>query len=81
MPVITLEMAPLTIEQKRELAQELTNSAAKITGLPKESFYVFIRENCLDNLGVGGELLSDKQKITTETSSPCASQNQDSTHG
>lgn len=66
MPVITLEMAPLTIEQKRELAKEMTTAAARVTGLPAEGFYVFVKENSLDNVGVGGTLLSDKRKEADE---------------
>lgn len=62
MPVITLEAAKLTKEQKSQLAKELTEAAAKIMGSPKEALYVFLKENELDNVGVGGELLSDKLK-------------------
>lgn len=60
MPVITLEAAKLTKEQKQQLAKEFTESASRITGLPQEAFYVFLKENSLDNVGVGGKLLSDK---------------------
>lgn len=59
MPAITLELLPMSKEKKSELVQEITNSASKITGLPPESFYVFIRENASDNVGIGGRLLSD----------------------
>ena len=60
MPVITLEAAKLTKEQKQQLTKEFTESAARITGVPESVFYVFIKENDLDNVGVGGQLLSDK---------------------
>ncbi|MFQ9716553.1 MAG: 4-oxalocrotonate tautomerase DmpI [Blautia sp.] len=60
MPVITMEAAKLTKEQKRTLAKEFTATAARVTGLPEAGFYVFIRENELDNVGVGGQLLSDR---------------------
>ena len=58
MPVITLETASLNTEQKKLLVSEFTESAARITGIPKESFYVFLKENNADNVGVGGELIS-----------------------
>ena len=58
MPVITLETASLSTEQKRALVLE---SAARITGIPKEGFYVFLKENSMDNIGVGGEILSEKK--------------------
>ena len=58
MPVITFEYSKLTKEQKEKLIEEFTNTAAEITGIPKEKFYVFLKENELDNIGVGGVLLS-----------------------
>ena len=59
MPVITFEAAALTKEQKRTLAKEFTETAARVTGLPEAGFYVFIKENAPENVGVGGQLLSD----------------------
>ncbi|MEG6502632.1 MULTISPECIES: 4-oxalocrotonate tautomerase DmpI [unclassified Desulfovibrio] len=64
MPTITLEMAPMNVEQKRKIAEEFTESAARITGIDKEFFYVFIKENNLENVAVGGKLLSDKAHET-----------------
>jgi 4-oxalocrotonate tautomerase len=61
MPVITFEAPELTKEQKQILAKELTETAARATGLPKEAFYVFLKENNFDNVGVGGVLLSDRK--------------------
>ena len=43
------------------LVSELTASAARITGIPKETFYVSSKMNNADNVGVGGELLSEKK--------------------
>ena len=60
MPVITLEAAQLSKEQKQQLAKELTASAARIMKMPEEAFYVFLKENALENVSVGGKLLSDK---------------------
>ena len=59
MPVITFEMSKLTQEQRKELVREFTDSASRITGTPKDAFYVFIKENAPDYVGVGGKLLSD----------------------
>lgn len=42
------------------MAKEFTASAARIMKMPEEAFYVFLKENALDNVGVGGRLLSDK---------------------
>ena len=60
MPVITLEAAQLSKEQKQQLAKEFTASAARIMKMPEEAFYVFLKENTLDNVSVGGRVLSDK---------------------
>lgn len=62
MPVITLEAAALTKDQKRELVRSLTETASRITGIPERAFIVTIHENAGDNIGVGGELLSDRAK-------------------
>jgi 4-oxalocrotonate tautomerase len=39
MPVITIEAAKLTKEQKRKLVKDLTASASTIMNLPEQSFY------------------------------------------
>lgn len=62
MPSITLEMAHLTKDQKREIVSGVTEVASRVSGIPAEMFYVFIKENEPDNIGVGGVLLSDKNK-------------------
>ena len=61
MPVITFETPQINKAQKQQLVKEFTESAAKITGIPEAGFYVFIKENELDNVGVGGQLLSDSE--------------------
>ena len=62
MPVVTFEAARLSVEQKRQLVEEFTETAARVTGLPKETIFVFLKENSADNVGVGGVLLSEKQR-------------------
>ena len=60
MPVITFEADKLTYEQKQEIVKEFSETAARITNIPEEAYYVFIKENEPTNVGVGGKLLSDK---------------------
>ena len=60
MPVIMFETSPMSKDQKRKLAEGFTKVAAEATGIPESAFYVFIKENDPDNVGVGGKLLSDK---------------------
>jgi len=64
MPVITMECTSLKPEQKKELIKSFTQTAAEITGIPKQAFTVLIHEQPTENIGVGGEALSDiKQQI------------------
>lgn len=60
MPVITIDMAMQTKENKAELVRALTRNASKITGIAEEKFIVLINELERDNIGVGGALLSDR---------------------
>ena len=61
MPVITFETSPLAKEQKSKVVEGFTKVASEATGIPEGAFYVFIKENESDNVGVGGKLLSDKR--------------------
>ena len=61
MPVITIEAAKLTKEQKAVITKEMTETTSRVMNLPSQAFYVFIKENEPDNIGVGGILLSDKK--------------------
>lgn len=61
MPIITLEGPPITEKAvRRTLVEELTASAAKAYGLPKEKIIVLIRENAPDQVAVGGVLIADR---------------------
>ncbi len=60
MPVITIDLAMLPREKKAQLVQTLTQSASEITGIPQDKFIVLINELERDNIGVGGQLLSDR---------------------
>ena len=61
MPAINVEVGSLSVDQKRALAQGLTDAAASVTGVPKQAFYVFIREYPNENVAEGGELLASRQ--------------------
>jgi 4-oxalocrotonate tautomerase len=60
MPIISIDLGPITREKKAQLVQTLTRDASEITGIPQEKFVVLIREMELDNIGVGGQLLSER---------------------
>ena len=44
MPVITIELWPVSPEVKAELIEKLTKTASEITKLPKPAFFVYVRE-------------------------------------
>lgn len=61
MPIITMEGPELSKEQKKDLVESFTREAVRVTGIPIQAFVVLIYENDPDNVGVGGELLSDRR--------------------
>ena len=60
MPLITMKIAPLPKEQKKELAQKMTRLASEITGIPEPAFTMFVEEYPTENIAVGGTLLSER---------------------
>ncbi len=72
MPVIILEGPELTQSQRKELIKGLTEVACNIIpDIPKEAYYVFLREYPGDKVGVGGlqlpEHLANLRKKQTES--------------
>ena len=62
MPVVTVDGGPLDVEKKRELCRDITDALAAAYGLPRDAYVVLIRENSLENVGVAGELVCDRQQ-------------------
>lgn len=60
MPVISLDIAPLSTEKKEELIRTLTKITSEITQIPEASFIVLINELPVDAIGVGGVPLSQR---------------------
>jgi len=60
MPVITIELWPVSPAVKAELIEQLTTTASDITKLPKSAFFVYVREYPTDAIGVGGIPLSQQ---------------------
>ncbi len=60
MPVITYEGPKLKQNQREELIKGFTEIACKvIPQIPKEAYYVFIKDYPDENIGVGGLVLPD----------------------
>ena len=67
MPVIVFESGELKKEVKAELIQQLTDVSAKITGIPKELFFVSIHELPDEHIAVGGVTVKElKQKLAEQ---------------
>lgn len=63
MPNITFDGPKIVdVGKKRELIKAVTDAAVLAYGLPKQAMVVVIRENNPENVGIGGELLADRQK-------------------
>jgi 4-oxalocrotonate tautomerase len=62
MPFIQFDGPQLTKEKKAELVEKLTQVSHEVLGIPEQAFQIIIRENSMDNIGSGGQLLSEKHK-------------------
>ena len=62
MPLITFEAGKLTDEIKRELIMKLTDISSEITGIPKNAFFIAIRELPDENIALGGKTVKEIKK-------------------
>lgn len=62
MPVITFDGPLLTKEQKEQLVKEFATAASRVTNMPVEKFITLIKVSDPENVGVGTELLVNRQK-------------------
>ena len=58
MPIISIDAVHPTKEQKEQLIAGLTKTASEILNVDEKFFYVLVKENDLDNWGVGGKTLT-----------------------
>lgn len=58
MPFITLEAGRMDKETKEKLISGFTKVASETLGISEEAFIVLIKENDMDNWGVGGKVLT-----------------------
>lgn len=62
MPVITIAgNKGITIEKKREMVKKVSEVVSEAYGLPIETITVLVQEYDFDDIGVAGELLSDRK--------------------
>jgi 4-oxalocrotonate tautomerase len=59
MPVVIVEMwEGRTVEQKKQLAEDITSSFVKI-GVPQEAVHIIMKDNPKHNWANGGKLASE----------------------
>lgn len=59
MPVVIIESNEIALDKKRKLVEDITKITAEAYDLPKSSVTVLIKEIKGENVGVGGNLLSE----------------------
>ena len=59
MPYISFESGQLTAEQKKQLIERLTKTAAEITHIPEQFFTITIKELPNENFGIGGRSIDE----------------------
>jgi len=62
MPLITINIwkGKTTVEQKRRIVKEITDTVADTLGCPREAIHIIINEQPKQNWGIGGMLASEK---------------------
>lgn len=59
MPVITIAIDQTSEAKKKQLVENLTKEASRITNYPPEFFYVYIQEYPAENIGAGGKTVKE----------------------
>ena len=62
MPIINMKGPKLDKEQKKKLIEKFTQTASEVTDIPEEAFVVLLEEMNQDNVGVGGNMLSEREE-------------------
>ncbi|ANJ67967.1 4-oxalocrotonate tautomerase [Halothiobacillus diazotrophicus] len=61
MPVVTIKLAGnLTREQKRQIAQEVTNTLERVANKPKEYVYINFDAQPDEDWAIAGQLLDEE---------------------
>ncbi len=60
MPIVTIQQFPRSVEQKRELAERITDAFVQAYGQSPESVQIFFQETEQENWARGGRLGVDQ---------------------
>jgi 4-oxalocrotonate tautomerase len=64
MPILQVNvMKQPDVEKKRKLVAKLTDALVEVYGAPRETVVVMIKEDDLENVGIGGILVMDRLTI------------------
>jgi 4-oxalocrotonate tautomerase len=66
MPNVYIEGPPLSPEQKREIAMEMSETARRVYGVPIQAIVVVVRENPPENVCVAGRMVCDDRAVIKE---------------
>jgi 4-oxalocrotonate tautomerase len=62
MPTIFFYGPKVDKNKRREMISSFSETASRLTGIEKSAIVVYLMETSPENVGVGGELLSDRFK-------------------
>ncbi len=62
MPLITIEAGKMPDDVRIKLMKKLTEVSSEITGIPEDSFWIFVKELGPDSTMIGGKTLAEVVK-------------------
>lgn len=62
MPLITVEAGKMSDDVRIKLMKKLTEVSSEITGIPEDSFWVFVKELGPESTMIGGKTLAEVLK-------------------
>lgn len=60
MPIVQIDMLERTVEQKREIVKQITQTIVTVAKVPPEAVTIIIRDMPKENLGKAGILRCDR---------------------
>lgn len=66
MPYINVKCGKLTVEQKNELIEKVTDSVSEVVKIPKQAIVVYVDEYDTENIGNGGISVTEVKRRRAE---------------
>jgi 4-oxalocrotonate tautomerase len=61
MPIVQIDMLERTVEQKREIVKQITQTIVTVAKCPPDAVTIIIRDTLKENLGKAGVLRCDQK--------------------